>query len=574
MLKNIKKFILIILAVGFLMLRYGCPVYSADPEWTVIENFENDESYNDEVNVPDAQWWTYDGDVYQYQTVSTMSYNGDNALEVKYNKSTGGGKPWSALNAGDLNSGSNNVCDFSVSLSSSISLWVYPSGKDVDILVKLDDGDGEAGDSIDLQTLNAGTTNQWQRLTWTWDGVDLQNCNITDQWQILPFFEPGNSLETGNVYIDDLRIDEVGDNVNNLKVVPSDSAKQITLYWPSAGDSDGDLKEYDIYRATYSFLNQEDATLINSTNTLSYIDNTGLYWDTTYYYSIVARDYSSNSSVMTINFSTVTAEDSIAPFAVTDLVSQAEDDGSVTLTWTAPGNDENEGDITDGQYRIKWTTITIDNWDTGVWDDYDNRYEILIDTDTAAGSDEVMTIPGLNGGVDYYYRIWTQDNKAAGNWSNISNGATVTVTKIIGVMVESTTYYDFGQLDIDVSSIAANAFMIKNSGNINEQYSLKIDTLTPNTPWKMDSDPGWDVFTVQAVFHNSRPEIGQFNDDDVLYSSYSACSATFYSVDGSETGSGVSKDNTKSLWHIFKMPLQTSTTVHQKIRLTIGAEEE
>ena len=128
-------------------------------------------------------------------------------------------------------------------------------------------------------------------------------------------------------------------------------------------------------------------------------------------------------------------------------------------------------------------------------------------------------------------------------------------------------------LDIDVSSVSANAFSIKNTGNVTEKYDIKGDTLpVAGNEWGIASAPGWDEFTLQAVFHPSKPAEGQFLNEDIIYSSSTACGDTTYSA-GSQTGINVEISGIRTLWHRFQMPLQTTTTVQQKIRLTISAEE-
>lgn len=86
----------------------------------------------------------------------------------------------------------------------------------------------------------------------------------------------------------------------------------------------------------------------------------------------------------------------------------------LTLTWTAPGDDEYTGIAR--QYDIRYSTVPIfaDNWDYA--------YPIeRISKPGAAGSQEACLVTGLVRGVRYYFAMRTADEK--GNWSLISNNA-------------------------------------------------------------------------------------------------------------------------------------------------------
>ncbi len=89
---------------------------------------------------------------------------------------------------------------------------------------------------------------------------------------------------------------------------------------------------------------------------------------------------------------------------------------SVTLTWTAPGDDGDEGTAT--LYDIRYSTSPIDesNWDdaTQVEDE---------PAPQSAGSAESFTVTGLYPSTTYYFAIKTADEVP--NWSTISNVVSV-----------------------------------------------------------------------------------------------------------------------------------------------------
>jgi len=85
---------------------------------------------------------------------------------------------------------------------------------------------------------------------------------------------------------------------------------------------------------------------------------------------------------------------------------------SVTLTWTAPGDDGNIG--TASVYDIRYSTSPIDesNWDQATQVSGEPAPQ-------AAGSAESFDVIGLNPGTAYYFAIKTADEVS--NWSPLSN---------------------------------------------------------------------------------------------------------------------------------------------------------
>ena len=90
------------------------------------------------------------------------------------------------------------------------------------------------------------------------------------------------------------------------------------------------------------------------------------------------------------------------------------EEGSVTLKWTAPGDDANRG--TAAQYDLRYSTepITEENWNQAT--------PVLgMPKPQQAGTKESVTVTGLKKGVEYYFRIKTKDEMS--NWAALSNQA-------------------------------------------------------------------------------------------------------------------------------------------------------
>jgi len=114
-----------------------------------------------------------------------------------------------------------------------------------------------------------------------------------------------------------------------------------------------------------------------------------------------------------------TVVDTTPPASVTDLAVSAATTHSLTLTWTAPGDDGNNG--TAAEYDIRYATSNIDN---ATWE-----FATQVSGEPApkpAGSNETFVVGGLASATTYYFALKTGDD--AGNWANLSNiahGATL-----------------------------------------------------------------------------------------------------------------------------------------------------
>lgn len=104
--------------------------------------------------------------------------------------------------------------------------------------------------------------------------------------------------------------------------------------------------------------------------------------------------------------------DTTPPAAVTDLTVTGFSFTSLTLSWTAPGDDGNLGAATEYDIRYSTSTITEANWDSAT-------RCINRPTPQSAGSSEGFTVTGLSSGATYYFGLKTADEIP--NWSDLSN---------------------------------------------------------------------------------------------------------------------------------------------------------
>ena len=133
---------------------------------------------------------------------------------------------------------------------------------------------------------------------------------------------------------------------------------------------------------------------------------------TTYYFNIKALSASEDHLSNTVTLTTLSSPDTISPAAITDLAASNITTSSVTLTWTAPGDDGSTGTATTYDVMYSTTNITLTTWRLVT-------QAIGEPTPGSAGTAQSMTVSGLSPGTTYYFVIRASDE--APNWSDLSN---------------------------------------------------------------------------------------------------------------------------------------------------------
>jgi Fibronectin type III domain len=200
----------------------------------------------------------------------------------------------------------------------------------------------------------------------------------------------------------------------------------VTLTWTAPGD-DGDVGRattYDIrYRTvgisatdTTSWWNA--ATQVTGEPAPSTAGSTdsmrvrGLTPLTTYYFLLRAADEVANWSGYSNVAVKATGGDATPPAAIADLSVTGQTGTSLSLRWTAPGDDGNTGTATSYDIRYSTSAITAANWNSATQATGEP-------TPAAPGTVQTFSLTGLTGSRTYYVAIRTFDN--AGNLSTLSN---------------------------------------------------------------------------------------------------------------------------------------------------------
>jgi chitodextrinase len=212
--------------------------------------------------------------------------------------------------------------------------------------------------------------------------------------------------------------------ITNLRVI-NRGPTSITLNWTAPGN-DGMSGNAIGYKVRYSLTgpinstNWASATIFNQNwipakNGTTEIRNvTGLSGDTTYWFAIEAYDKVPNYSNVSNSPSAKTL-DNIPPATILDLSTSSLTNTSITLTWTAPGNDGMTGNATG--YILKYSTtgaITGANWNSAT-----TYTGSLSWTPVKNGTKETHVVSGLSPDTTYWFAIIAHD--AVPNNSSVSN---------------------------------------------------------------------------------------------------------------------------------------------------------
>jgi hypothetical protein len=94
------------------------------------------------------------------------------------------------------------------------------------------------------------------------------------------------------------------------------------------------------------------------------------------------------------------------------VIAHAQERDTVTVTWTAPGDDAGYGTAT--QYELRYSEEPINSSNFG-----DATPVSGMPVPRAAGQRQSVVVRGLTYGTTYYFAIRTRDDE--GNWSGLSN---------------------------------------------------------------------------------------------------------------------------------------------------------
>lgn len=229
-------------------------------------------------------------------------------------------------------------------------------------------------------------------------------------------------------------------NVNNL-AASNPTTSSVALSWTAPGD-DGSVGTAATYDIRYSILNITDSNWGSATQVLGEpapraagtaesMTVSGINSGTQYYFALKTADDSGNQSGISnvVNITTLALAssaqpvgDTTPPKAVIDLMVSSSTASSVSLSWTAQG-DDGDNSAAAASYDVRYATAPISNSN---W----NEATQLLGLSSPLGPRlrEIITVSGLRPQTTYWFALKISDE--VGNKSGLSN---VVETKTAGI---------------------------------------------------------------------------------------------------------------------------------------------
>ncbi|MBT9165955.1 MAG: hypothetical protein DDT25_00618 [Chloroflexi bacterium] len=177
--------------------------------------------------------------------------------------------------------------------------------------------------------------------------------------------------------------------------------------------------------------------------------------------------------------------DTIAPAAVTDLAVVGQTSNSVTLGWTAPGDDGNTG--TASRYDLRYSTSEI----TAANFDWATKVPIVPAPKRAGGS-ESFTVTGLAPATPYWFALKTADEVP--NWSDISN--VVSATTVLAAPIEPPTVVTKAATNITANTATLEGDLT----DLGTADSVMVSFQWGTVPGGLDRETSAMAMTVTGVF--------------------------------------------------------------------------
>jgi hypothetical protein len=200
----------------------------------------------------------------------------------------------------------------------------------------------------------------------------------------------------------------------------------ITLHWTASGDDGavGTATSYDLRYRTAAISGTDTLSWWNAATRVTGLPAPsasgvadsmrvrGLTPLTTYYFILKVADEIPNWSGYSNVAVKATSGDVTAPASIADLTITGTTGTSMSLRWTAPGDDGTTGTAPSYDIRYSTSVITTSSWGSATTVTGEP-------VPAAAGTQQTFTLTGLTSGRAYYVAIRTTDN--AGNLSGLSN---------------------------------------------------------------------------------------------------------------------------------------------------------
>ncbi|MCP4599154.1 MAG: S8 family serine peptidase [Proteobacteria bacterium] len=332
--------------------------------------------------------------------------------------------------------------------------------------------------------------------------------------------------------------------ISEFEVYRSTPDFDVDLFWIAPGDDgwSGTASMYDLRHANYpitddNFLDAQQILIDipRDSGMLEIVQITPLTWEEDHFFAIKTVDESNNWSAIS-NVASISSS-SVPPAPVSDLTVSGADMNSLSLAWTATGDNGFLGTASAYEMRYMEEAIDNDNWATAI-----SVVDVPIPAES--GDPESMTVSGLNSNTTYYFALKVIDDLGISSLiSNVAVGETLdniapaAITDLIaGAVIQESIRLS----DVSVSSPgreyseetrtenlldgdANTVWMNPPSQLESDSIELEIEERRPLSRLRLVAAPGYeDLFPVDFVIETrdglDAPWVTVVNEEDFAVS--------------------------------------------------------
>ncbi|MCX9085305.1 MAG: MBG domain-containing protein, partial [Candidatus Methanoperedens sp.] len=190
--------------------------------------------------------------------------------------------------------------------------------------------------------------------------------------------------------------------------------------------------------------------------------------DGSHTFEVKATDAMGNADATPASFTwtiTTTASDTIPPSAIIDLDVGGSTANTITLTWTAPGDDGSSGTATEYDIRYSTSPINDGNWDSATPVTGEPAPGV-------AGTSESMVVTGLSSSTMYYFAMKTSDEVP--NESGISNFVFVSTSGLPTTRYINGTVTNGSNPSEKLAGVQVTSGIYSATTDLNGNYSLAV----------------------------------------------------------------------------------------------------
>ena len=161
------------------------------------------------------------------------------------------------------------------------------------------------------------------------------------------------------------------------------------------------------------------------------------------------------------------------------------------------------------------------------------------------------------------------------NPQNLDITVSINAAKSLSV---NTTFYDFGALSVNVSSVSLSSITVtNNSGALIETYTLQganAASTGGGTTWTLAASPGTDIYALAGQFSTAQPNNfdASWASDDLTTSAIVGTATVLGNGTAGESAAAVVPSAVRGLWFRIKSPTVVSDTTQRKATLVLAVQ--